>query len=147
MALPANEKKFPITTPYGVRGKRWVGGVHKGVDQECPNGTLLKSPVVGTVVGVGNVWGGAFGRHQVVIEFVAQRKVDLKPRKYWVIVAHMSASSVTVGQKVTFGTTIGRSGHEGNATGPHVHMEVQLQRFWGARNYINPQFVIDMKKA
>ena len=147
MGLPANEKKFPVSTPYGVKGLRWAGGVHKGVDQACPNGTKLYSPVNGTVVGVGSVWGEAFGRHQVVIEFIAQRKIDPKPRKFWVIVAHMSSDSVKIGQTVKIGTYIGRSGHEGNVTGPHVHMEVQLQRFWGARNYINPQFVIDMKKA
>lgn len=147
MALPANEKKFPVSTPYGVKGKRWVGGVHKGVDQKCPNGTALRSPVSGTVVGVGSVWGGAFGRHQVVIEFIAKRAVDPKPRKYWVIIAHMESSSVKVGQKVNIGTAIGKSGHSGNVTGPHVHMEVQLQRFWGARNHVNPQFVIDMKKV
>ena len=145
MALPVNSKKYPISTPYGVKGKLWTGGIHKGVDQACPNGTPVTSPVNGTVVGTGVVWGGAFGRNQVVIEFLGKRKVDLKPKKYWVILAHMQAESVHVGQKVTIGQAIGKSGHQGNVTGPHIHMEVQINRFWGKKNYVNPQFVIDMK--
>lgn len=147
MGYPVNVKKYPVSTPYGVTGKRWVGGVHKGVDQACPVGTKMYSPVNGVVVAVGDYWGEAFGRHQVVIEFIYKRKMDLKPKKYWIGIEHGSATAVKVGQKVKVGTYIGRSGQSGNATGPHVHTECQTKKFWTKKGYINPQFALDMKKV
>ena len=119
---PVDVKKYPVNCAYGVKGKHWSGGIHKGVDQACPVGTTVRSPVDGVVVGVGVVWGQAFGRKQVTIEFVSGGK------KYTVILAHMSAESVEVGQKVKAGDIVGKSGKDGNVTGPHVHMEVQKQR-------------------
>ena len=142
MTYPVDIKTFPVTTPYGVKGPRWVGGIHKGIDQACPKGTVVKSPVTGTVIGVGNEWGSAFGRHQCVIEFVSGRKT------YWVILAHMSAYSVKAGDKVLAGkTTVGKSGAEGNVTGPHMHMEVQTRKFWTKTGYVNPSVAVNFPSA
>lgn len=146
MAHPVNVKKYPIGATYNQRGIRWVGGIHKGIDYKCPTGTSVKSPVSGTVVGIGNVWGNAFGRHQVVIEFVAKNAVGIE-RKYWVVLAHMSSCSVKVGQKVAVGKFLGRSGSEGNVTGPHLHMEVQTNRYWLKNGYRNPSLAINFKGA
>ena len=136
---PVDIKKYPVTCAYGVRGPRWVGGVHKGVDQGCPVGTTVRSPVTGVVVGIGTTWGQSFGRHQVAIEFVSNG------RKYTVNLAHMEASSVKVGQKVKVGAVIGKSGQDGNVSGPHVHMEVQKQRRWLKDGYVNPIVAINFK--
>lgn len=144
MAYPVDVKKYPVTCAYGVRGIRWVGGVHKGVDQGCPAGTTVRSPVNGVVVGVGSVWGSAFGRHQVAIEFTAKDKLGIK-RKYTVNVAHMESFSVKIGQTVKVGKIIGKSGKEGNATGYHVHTEVQKQRHWLKDGYVNPSVAINFK--
>lgn len=138
-------KNRPITTPYGVKGSRWAGGVHKGVDQACPDGTPVYSPVTGTVVGVNQAWGPAFGSHQVIIKFRARRRKIYPVRTYYVICAHMSAENVKVGQTVKLGQLIGKSGHEGNVTGPHMHMEVQTAARWSRTGHVNPDFVINMK--
>ena len=136
---PVDVKKYPVNCAYGVKGPRWAGGIHKGVDQACPVGTTVKSPVDGVVVGVGVVWGQAFGRKQVTIEFVSGKKT------YVVILAHMSAESVEVGQKVKAGDIVGKSGKDGNVTGPHVHMEVQKQRRWLKNGYVDPKVAINFK--
>ena len=91
------------------------------------------------MVGVGVVWGQAFGRNQVAIEFVSGKK------KYTVILAHMSAQSAKVGRKVKAGDVIGKSGMDGNVTGPHVHMEVQKQRRWLKDGYVDPVIAINYK--
>lgn len=136
---PVDVKKYPVNCAYGVKGPRWAGGIHKGVDQACPVGTVVRSPVDGVVVGVGVVWGQAFGRNQVAIEFVSGKK------KYTVILAHMSAQSAKVGRKVKAGDIIGKSGMDGNVTGPHVHMEVQKQRRWLKDGYVDPVIAINYK--
>ena len=139
MVYPVDVKKYPVTCAYGVKGPRWVGGVHKGVDQACPVGTPVRSPVDGVVVGIGTTWGQAFGRHQVAIEFVSGRKT------YTVNLAHMESSTVKIGQKIKAGTIIGKSGAEGNVSGPHVHTEVQKQRRWLKDGYVNPSIATDFK--
>jgi len=136
---PVDIKKYPVNCAYGVKGPRWSGGIHKGIDQACPVGTTVRSPVDGVVVGVGVVWGQAFGRNQVTIEFVYGKKA------YTVILAHMSAESVEVGQKVKAGDIVGKSGKDGNVTGPHMHMEVQKQRRWLKDGYVAHKIAINFK--
>ena len=41
--------------------------------------------------------------------------------------AHLSRVSVTVGQRVTAGRTVGAVGATGHASGPHLHFEVHIR--------------------
>jgi murein DD-endopeptidase MepM/ murein hydrolase activator NlpD len=50
-----------------------------------------------------------------------------------------------VGQKVKAGAVIGKSGKDGNVSGPHVHMEVQKQRRWLKDGYVDPAIAINFK--
>lgn len=138
--------KYRVTTPYGVRGRRWSSGKHEGVDFACPTGTSVFAAYPGKVVAIGRyAWGPAFGNHCCLVEMVAKRPSDRKARKYYGIYGHMSADAVKVGQVVKAGQLLGKSGAEGNVTGPHLHFEVQGARFWQRGSGIDPQFFLDYK--
>ncbi|MGW1805303.1 transglycosylase family protein [Streptomyces sp. NPDC002078] len=103
----------PIGTGYRVAGSHWSKGYHTGVDFLVPTGTSVRAAETGQVVAAG--WGGSYG-YQVVI-----RHADGRYTQY----GHLSAISVRIGQNVTTGQRIGRSGATGNVTGPHLHFEVR----------------------
>ncbi|MFF7198090.1 transglycosylase family protein [Streptomyces sp. NPDC008079] len=109
----------PIGTPYHASGSSWASGYHTGVDFLVGTGTSVKSVAAGTVVTAG--WGGSYG-YQIVI-----RHADGDYSQY----AHLSQISVKVGQKVTSGQRIARSGSTGNVTGPHLHFEMRTGPEYG----------------
>ncbi|MGW1051254.1 transglycosylase family protein [Streptomyces sp. NPDC002521] len=110
----------PIGTGYRVAGAHWSKGYHTGVDFLVPTGTSVQAAEAGNVVAAG--WGDAYG-YQVVI-----RHADGRYTQY----AHLSAISVRIGQSVTTGQRIGRSGATGNVTGPHLHFEVRTGPDFGS---------------
>ncbi|WP_430383674.1 transglycosylase family protein [Streptomyces sp. P10-4] len=109
-----------VGTGYHVAGSHWSKGYHTGVDFAVPTGTSVKAAAAGRVVTAG--WGGSYG-YQVVL-----RHADGRYTQY----AHLSAISVRVGQSVTAGQRIGRSGATGNVTGPHLHFEVRTGPGFGS---------------
>ena len=96
-------------------GSRW-GRNHNGLDIISSNGTVLGKPIVaadsGTVIlskyysGYGNC---------IMIDH---------GNGYVTLYGHLSSISVSVGQTVSQGATIGAVGSTGNSTGPHLHFEV-----------------------
>jgi len=36
MASPMQDKKYKVTTPFGVKGRMWSSGRHEGVDYAAP---------------------------------------------------------------------------------------------------------------
>ncbi|MXX35081.1 MAG: M23 family metallopeptidase [Gemmatimonadetes bacterium] len=102
----------PIRSPYGVRGGGFVAEVHRGVDVAVPVGTRVR-PILsgrvrfaGVMEGYGNVvW--------------VDHSDDLLS-----VYAHLSEISVEPAQEITKATVLGLSGRSGNATGPHLHLEV-----------------------
>ncbi len=89
-------------------------GGHSGLDITAPSGTPVKSVTAGTVVGV-NTAGSAYGLH-VVVKHAANT---------YTLYAHLSQTSVSTGQSVTAGQTVGLVGSTGNSSGPHLHFEVR----------------------
>lgn len=110
----------PAGTPYHQRGSAWSTGLHTGVDFVVPTGTPVKAIGPGEVVTAGA--GGDYG-NQVVI-----RHEDGTYSQY----AHLSQVKAVVGQSVQGGTVIGWSGETGNATGPHLHLEVRTGPAFGS---------------
>jgi len=108
------------STPYRASGGMWSSGYHTGVDFSAATGTPVKAVTNGTVVSAG--WAGAYG-NQVVI-----RHDDGRYSQY----AHLSALSVSAGQRVTVGQQIGAVGSTGNSTGPHLHFEVRTSPGYGS---------------
>ncbi|YAL82658.1 M23 family metallopeptidase [Dermacoccaceae bacterium W4C1] len=94
-------------------GMRW-GRLHAGIDYAVPVGTPLRSMNNGTVVKTG--WYGGQG-NRVVVRFANGVEA---------VYAHMSSISVSPGQSVGAGQTLGLSGNTGNSTGPHLHLEIHI---------------------
>jgi murein DD-endopeptidase MepM/ murein hydrolase activator NlpD len=111
---PLNGKSVAMTSPYGWRADPFTGAhkYHAGIDLGAAYGTLVPAAGGGRVVAVGDQ--GAYGT-QVVIEHAT----GLQTRY-----AHLSAVSVSVGDRVDQGQEVGRVGQSGRATGPHLHFEV-----------------------
>jgi murein DD-endopeptidase MepM/ murein hydrolase activator NlpD len=109
-ALPTSS--YTITSTYGQAGSLWSSGYHTGLDFAAPTGTPVKAVHGGTVKEAG--WSGSYG-YRTILELEDGTEV-------WY--AHQSSMSVSVGQKVETGQTIGRVGATGNVTGAHLHLEV-----------------------
>nr|WSX48818.1 LysM peptidoglycan-binding domain-containing M23 family metallopeptidase [Streptomyces sp. NBC_00974] len=109
-----------VSTSYRTPGAMWSSGYHTGVDFIASSGTTVKAVGAGTVVSAG--WGGAYGNEVVI------RHADGKYSQY----GHLSQLSVSTGQSVTAGQTIGLSGATGNVTGPHLHFEIRTGPSYGS---------------
>ncbi|MBB4982630.1 M23 family metallopeptidase [Streptomyces nymphaeiformis] len=109
-SLPVSS--YTLTATYMQSGSMWSSGYHTGLDFAAPTGTPLKAVHGATVKSAG--WSGSYG-YRVVLEMEDGTEV-------WY--CHMSSMTVSAGQTVSTGETIGRVGATGNVTGPHLHMEV-----------------------
>ena len=107
-------------------GGRW-GSFHQGLDIAAPIGTPIRVPLAGTVISSGPARG--FGL------WVRVRHADGTITVY----GHINRSMVRVGQKVSAGQEIAEVGNRGEATGPHLHIEVVTPR--GTK--INPRPWLD----
>ncbi|MFW6721880.1 transglycosylase family protein [Streptomyces sp. MAR4 CNY-716] len=126
-AAPAGGFSAPIdaglSTAYRAAGGSWSSGYHTGVDFAAGTGTPVKAVSSGTVVKAGNgADGGAYGIAVVI------KHDDGRYSQY----AHLSSTSVSVGQSVGAGDQIGLSGSTGNSTGPHLHFEVRTSPDYGS---------------
>lgn len=98
-----------ITSSYGWR----KSGFHHGVDIAADTGTPIKACAAGTVIFAGTK--PIYGR-TVIIEHK-----DGKQSLY----GHASKILVSDGQQVRKGEVIAKVGSTGNATGPHLHLEIK----------------------
>jgi murein DD-endopeptidase MepM/ murein hydrolase activator NlpD len=105
-------------------GSRW-GSQHTGIDFACPIGTSVCAADNGTVTFVG--WEGGYG---MLV------KVD-HGNGIVTMYAHNSAYSVSVGDYVTKGQEVAKSGNTGNSTGPHCHFEVRVNG-----TPVNPEYYL-----
>lgn len=88
--------------------------VHTGVDLAAPQGT----PVHAATGGIARVGYDAYGAGlYVAVDFGGQARI---------LYCHLFSTAVTSGDAVMAGQVIGAVGSSGLATGPHVHLEVQV---------------------
>lgn len=87
---------------------------NNGVDISVPVGTVVKSVAKGRVEYTSDSY-ASYG--QIVILNHGD--------SYYTLYAHLSDISVSVGQEVSAGQTIGRSGETGSLKGPILHFEVR----------------------
>ena len=106
---------FPASHTISSGFKTRWGRAHTGVDIDGFN--LEGSPIVaargGTVILAS--WNGGYGNCVMIDHGDAVT-----------LYGHMSSISVSVGQAVTQGTTVGGCGMTGSATGYHLHFEVRI---------------------
>ncbi len=103
-----------ISSYFGYRNAPTAGATtyHRGIDWATPTGTSVMASCGGTVTQAG--WSGSYG-YMILITHPGGTQT-----RY----AHLSSIGVSVGQSVTQGQVIGRSGNSGRSTGPHLHFEI-----------------------
>lgn len=138
-AAPAFQMPFPC-------GQVWTGQTRtdhnpqNSVDLNRANdaGDTVVSSAAGRVTTVRNLGDTSYGKYVVVDHGGG----------WTTLYAHLNSWSVSVGQQVGQGQSIGTVGTTGGSTGPHLHFEERLngaaQRvvwngaqilYWGSRNY------------
>jgi murein DD-endopeptidase MepM/ murein hydrolase activator NlpD len=112
---------FPVLGPHSFGGPEnrfgaaREGHVHEGQDVLASEGLQVVAPLAGTIVTTSYQAGGAGW-------YAAEQTVNGLSFFY----AHCQASSLAVsaGQSVTAGQAICKVGQTGDATGPHLHLEI-----------------------
>src|SRR5699024_7213548 len=108
-----------------------VGKMHNGVDIQAGHGASVSAAGPGVVNTAG--WMGGYGNTITVTHF-------MNGKTYTTLYAHLSSISVSAGQQVSSGQSIGAVGSTGNSTGPHLHFEVHVGGFGNPQNplsYLN----------
>ena len=127
-AAPKTKGQLAYRAPGGwvwpVGGKNYISQYfwsgHRAIDIAAKKGTPVLAAISGTVIFVGNR--GYLGGGNVIW-------VEEGPRLYTTY-NHLSAMYVHAGQHIYTGQRIGAVGMTGEATGPHLHFEVWLERPW-----------------
>lgn len=114
--LPMNQNK--ITSKYGNRtykiwGK-WTTDFHRGIDVSIPSGTSVYACADGKVEKA--QWSNSYGYYVLISHGSG----------YTTLYAHNTSLNVKVGQRVSRGDLIAKSGSTGNSSGPHLHLEIAI---------------------
>jgi len=108
------------------------GNYHGGIDYPCPEGSKVVAAQSGIVLQVKRM-DSSYGYYVMIYH-----GTDSKGRSVVTLYGHNSSILVSVGQTVSRGQQIAKSGSTGNSTGPHCHFEI---RFDGTRanpkNYLS----------
>ena len=106
-----------ITSGFGMREHPVVEGtrLHGGVDLRASIGTRVTATADGVVEYAGNNAGSGMGKMVKIVHNYG----------FSTIFAHLSEIDVKIGQYVTAGEPIGRSGNSGLSQAPHLHYEVR----------------------
>lgn len=104
-----------VSARFGEKGKIWARGYHAGMDWATPEG----SPVYAVADGVVDGTEPGSGPYSYGKNIVIDHGNGLKTRY-----AHLSMFEAHVGESVTAGQEIGKSGSTGHTTGAALHFEV-----------------------
>ncbi|MBO5934196.1 MAG: M23 family metallopeptidase [Clostridia bacterium] len=106
-----------VTSSLGNRNDPISGekAQHKGIDIGIPTGSAVLATYGGVVKFVSNNTNTARGKYVVIYH----DDIDLTS-----VYQHLSSYSVKVGQTVSKGQVIAKSGNTGKSTGPHLHFEL-----------------------
>lgn len=106
----------PLSSQFGL--KRFFNNQprnpHSGLDIAAPRGSTIRSPLSGRVAALGNYF---FNGNTVLIDH-GQGMISMY--------CHMDEILVTEGQVIKAGEILGKVGSTGRATGPHLHLSINL---------------------
>ncbi|HDM8172401.1 TPA: peptidoglycan DD-metalloendopeptidase family protein [Vibrio harveyi] len=108
-------KAYKISSGFNLKRRHPVTGLivpHLGTDYAVPIGTPIKSIADGVVI--------KSRYNRFAGNYINIRHTNGSISRY----LHLSRSNVRVGDHVTKGQAIGRSGNTGRTTGPHLHIEL-----------------------
>ena len=111
-AIPRWPVDAPITSPFGLRFRGIVPGIHRGVDLSVPTGTPVRAMAGGRVR-----FAGAMSGYGTVVWIDHGGSVTT-------VYAHLSELRVDTGETVAGGEVVGLSGASGEVSAPHLHFEV-----------------------
>ena len=116
-----------MTSAFGYRTHPIEGKelFHYGLDIAADSGTVICAFASGTVTAVGE--SSAMGKYVVVAH----------DNGYSTLYAHCSRVTASSGQEVSVGDPIAEVGETGEATGPHLHFELQQDN-----TYLNPIYYV-----
>lgn len=112
-----------VSSTFGSRISPTTGqpGFHYGMDIAADEGTVIGAFADGTVREVGE---SSYGKYLIIDH----------AEDFSTLYAHCSSISASVGDIVACGDEIARVGQTGNATGPHLHLEL-----WHNGSALDPQ--------
>ena len=106
---PTNNTRL-VTSPYGERWCPFHGyESHNGADIDAARGSAVLAAKSGRVIQAG--WNGGYGISVMIAH----------DDGITTLYGHMDGCSVSVGQTVSQGETIGICGNTGNSSGAHIH--------------------------
>ena len=112
---------YPVPSSHSV--SQWFGHYrngrpHTGIDYPCPTGSKVVAAQKGIVITVKRL-NYSYGYYVMIYH-----GTDAQGRKIVTLYAHNSSILVSLGQSVSKGQQIAKSGSTGNSTGPHCHFEL-----------------------
>lgn len=108
-----NNRNDKLKWPTVGRITQQPSSTHMALDIAVVLGTPILAPADGTIVKA--AWYGDYGKTIIIDHGGGLHTLH----------AHLSSYSVSVGNTVSAGTIVGRSGSTGRSTGPHLHFEVR----------------------
>lgn len=119
---------YYISSYYEYRKNPNTGAeeLHRGVDIAVPTGTVVYAAHDGTVTQA--AYDSYYGNYVVITD----------SKGYTTKYAHMDSLTVSAGQSVKKGDTVGESGNTGSSTGSHLHIECLYNG-----EYYNPLFYFE----
>ncbi len=109
----------PVAAASSIISQKAHGFNGDAVDIAAPDGTPVMAALDGTVLLARDVgYNDGYGKYVIIMSNVGGTPVET-------IYAHQLQLYVHAGMQVSQGQMIGRVGHSGHATGPHLHFEVR----------------------
>lgn len=117
-----------LSSAFGLRTSPVLASeeFHYGLDLAAEEGTAVNAFADGTVRCFGE--SSSYGKYLIIDH----------PNDTATLYAHLSRTDVKAGDTVSAGQTVAAVGHTGNATGPHLHFELQKEG-----QYLNPIYYVD----